>query len=446
MDEAKLHDFMGKLVGDMGGAAMMANVILGEELGLYRAMADGKPVTPEQLAERTGCNARLVREWLSGQAASGYIEHDQGRFRLPEEQAMALAQRGLAGLRRRRRGRSGQHVPGQGQAGQRDARRRCAVVGRSPSVPVLRHRALLPARLSRQPGQRMAAGARRRGGPARAGRQGRRHRLRPWRVDGDHGPGLSEVDASTASTSTAARSSRRASAPRKPASATGCSSPRRPRADFPGSDFDLVCFFDCLHDMGDPVGAARTRARGAEAGRHGAAGRALRQRRPRPEPQSGRPHVLRGVDLHLHAQLAVAGGRARARRAGRRAPAAAGLRRGGLLQLPPRDRDAVQPRARRRASSACTAGAPSICARCSATRPRTCRTAQPVATPMPTMRASAGNAAWRWCGAAAAAAPHWRHLSASARNAAVRPLARPPQHRRTTTLASGATPPSSSAT
>src|SRR4051812_24475173 len=91
MDEAKLNEFMGKLVGDMGGAAILANVILGEELGLYRAMADGEPVTPEQLAERTHCNARLVREWLNGQAASGYVEHDQGRFTLPEEQAMALA-------------------------------------------------------------------------------------------------------------------------------------------------------------------------------------------------------------------------------------------------------------------------------------------------------------------------------------------------------------------
>ena len=89
MNEAKLNEFMGKLVVDMGGAAIMANVILGEEkLGLYRAMADGNPVTPKQLAERTSCNARLVREWLSGQAASGYAEHDQGRFRLPEEQAV----------------------------------------------------------------------------------------------------------------------------------------------------------------------------------------------------------------------------------------------------------------------------------------------------------------------------------------------------------------------
>ena len=59
MNEAKLNEFMGKLVTDMGGAAMMASVILGEELGLYRAMADGDPITPEQLAERTRCNPRL---------------------------------------------------------------------------------------------------------------------------------------------------------------------------------------------------------------------------------------------------------------------------------------------------------------------------------------------------------------------------------------------------
>ena len=75
MDEARLNDFMGKLVGDMGGAAMLANVILGEELGLYRAMADSQPVTPEALADKTGCNTRLLREWLSAHAASGYMEH-----------------------------------------------------------------------------------------------------------------------------------------------------------------------------------------------------------------------------------------------------------------------------------------------------------------------------------------------------------------------------------
>ena len=91
MNEEKLHEFMGKLVGDMGGAAMMASVLVGEELGLYRAMAGGEPVAPEELAARTGCNTRLIREWLSAQAASGYVELEDGRFRLPPEQAMALA-------------------------------------------------------------------------------------------------------------------------------------------------------------------------------------------------------------------------------------------------------------------------------------------------------------------------------------------------------------------
>src|SRR5512146_1923062 len=91
MDEAKLNEFMGKLVNDMGGAAILASVILGEELGLYKAMADSKAVSADELAARTKCNPRLVREWLSAQAASGYVEHAEGKFRLPPEQAMALA-------------------------------------------------------------------------------------------------------------------------------------------------------------------------------------------------------------------------------------------------------------------------------------------------------------------------------------------------------------------
>ena len=61
MNEAKLQEFMGKLVVDMGGAAVMASVILGDELGLYRAMADGMPVTPEELAERTAA----MRGWCA---------------------------------------------------------------------------------------------------------------------------------------------------------------------------------------------------------------------------------------------------------------------------------------------------------------------------------------------------------------------------------------------
>ena len=62
MDESKLTEFMGRLVADMGGAAMVASIIVGEELGLYRAMADGQPVTPDELAATTECQPRLVLE------------------------------------------------------------------------------------------------------------------------------------------------------------------------------------------------------------------------------------------------------------------------------------------------------------------------------------------------------------------------------------------------
>lgn len=91
MNEAKLHEFLGKVVTDMGGAWMMATVLIGDELGLYRAMADGEPVTAAALAERCACHPRLVREWLDANAASGYLEAVNGEYRLPPEQAMALA-------------------------------------------------------------------------------------------------------------------------------------------------------------------------------------------------------------------------------------------------------------------------------------------------------------------------------------------------------------------
>ena len=70
---------------------MIATVILGEELGLYRAMANSEPITPDDLATKTGCNPRFVHEWLNAQAAAGYCEHAEGQFRLPPEQALALA-------------------------------------------------------------------------------------------------------------------------------------------------------------------------------------------------------------------------------------------------------------------------------------------------------------------------------------------------------------------
>src|SRR4051795_96223 len=94
IDEAKLEAFMGRFVGDMGAAATAPLVLIGDKLGLYRAMADGEPVTPAQLAATTGCRERYLREWLCQQAASGYVEYEaaDGTFRLPPEQALALAE------------------------------------------------------------------------------------------------------------------------------------------------------------------------------------------------------------------------------------------------------------------------------------------------------------------------------------------------------------------
>ena len=93
VDQGKLHEFLGKLLADLGGAYSVALVRMGERLGLYRAMKDGEPVSAAELAERTGLAERYVREWLAHQAASGYVSHDatSGRFTLPPEHAMCFA-------------------------------------------------------------------------------------------------------------------------------------------------------------------------------------------------------------------------------------------------------------------------------------------------------------------------------------------------------------------
>jgi SAM-dependent methyltransferase len=94
IDEGKLNEFMGRFVGDLGAALSAALVVIGDRLGLYRAMADGTPVTPDELAERTGTDPRYVREWLSNQAAGGYVTYRGGAFSLTPEQSLALAQEG----------------------------------------------------------------------------------------------------------------------------------------------------------------------------------------------------------------------------------------------------------------------------------------------------------------------------------------------------------------
>jgi hypothetical protein len=90
IDEAKLEAFMERFVGELGACATAPLVLIGDKLGLYKAMADSEPVTPAQLAERTSTNERYIREWLCQQAASDYLEYDasEGTFRLPPDQAL----------------------------------------------------------------------------------------------------------------------------------------------------------------------------------------------------------------------------------------------------------------------------------------------------------------------------------------------------------------------
>jgi SAM-dependent methyltransferase len=256
MNEAKLQEFMGKLVVDMGGAALMANVILGEELGLYRAMADGTPVTPEELAKRTGCNARLLREWLSAQAASGYVEHESGRFRLPPEQAMALADETspvyVAG---------GAVVLGSLYM---DKDKLVAAMRGNGALSWADHHPCLFSGTERffRPGYQANLVAN--WLPALEG-------VLPKLEEGAKvadigcGHGASTVILAKAFPKSTfhgfdfhAPSIEQA---RKRAAEAGverrASFAKASAQEFPGSDFDLVCFFDCLHDMGDPVGAAR---------------------------------------------------------------------------------------------------------------------------------------------------------------------------------------------
>jgi hypothetical protein len=75
-DPERLNAFLGKLVGDLGATASAALVLLGDRLGIYKAMADGKAVTPEELASKTKLNPRYLREWLSAQAEAGYVDYN----------------------------------------------------------------------------------------------------------------------------------------------------------------------------------------------------------------------------------------------------------------------------------------------------------------------------------------------------------------------------------
>src|SRR5437763_11016722 len=92
VDGAKLEQFVFRAVDEVGATLNAALVVMGDKLGLYRAMAGAGPLSSAELADRTGTAERYVREWLNAQAAGGYVEYDpdSGRYTLPPEQAVAL--------------------------------------------------------------------------------------------------------------------------------------------------------------------------------------------------------------------------------------------------------------------------------------------------------------------------------------------------------------------
>ena len=76
LNEQKLEGFVARILDDLGATMIAPLVRIGDELGLYNALAETGPVTPEELARRTGTVERLVREWLSAHAAAGYLDYD----------------------------------------------------------------------------------------------------------------------------------------------------------------------------------------------------------------------------------------------------------------------------------------------------------------------------------------------------------------------------------
>lgn len=93
VDEDRLMQFVFRAVDEVGATLNTALVVLGDKLGWYRALAEGGPLDPDELAERTGTRTPYVREWLHAQAAGGFLTYDaaSGRFTLPPEQAVALS-------------------------------------------------------------------------------------------------------------------------------------------------------------------------------------------------------------------------------------------------------------------------------------------------------------------------------------------------------------------
>jgi SAM-dependent methyltransferase len=256
IDETKLNEFLGRFVGDLGATMAAPLVLIGDRLGLYKGLADGGPQTPAELAELTGTDERYVREWLCAQAAGGYASYDEatGKFSLSEEQAFCLADRN-----------SPAYVPGGLQIALStafDIDKIAAAFQTGDGLGWHEHHHDLFEGTERffRPGyvgNLVSAWI-----PALEGVEAKLQAgARVADVGCGHGASTVLLAEAYPNSTFVGFDFHEPSidVARKRAAEAGVADRvtfEVARAqDYPGTDYDLVCFFDCLHDMADPVGA-----------------------------------------------------------------------------------------------------------------------------------------------------------------------------------------------
>lgn len=248
--------FMGQMVGHMTGGALCFAVWLGDELGLYGALTDTGPATADDIASKAGCNARLVREWLDGQVAGGLVSWDPARdqYELTPEAAMALADDSSPVFVARAMNAFGSMFIDMPKIA--DAFRGNGALSWGDHHPCLfsgtewffrtGYRAELPNWIAALDGvaDKLAAGATVAdiGCGHGASVVVLAHQYPQARITGFdfHAPSIDTARQRAAEAGVTEQTSFEV------ADAKG----------YAGT-FDLICFFDCLHDMGDPVGIAR---------------------------------------------------------------------------------------------------------------------------------------------------------------------------------------------
>ncbi|HEY3455862.1 MAG TPA: methyltransferase domain-containing protein [Bryobacteraceae bacterium] len=256
LDMDKLHAFVGQFVTDLGAAAHAGMVVIGEKLGLYKALA-GEPVTPAQLAAKTKTDERYVREWLASQAAGGYVTYDDktDTFSLNAEQAFTLANE-----------ESPAYLPGAFEL----------ALGSLAAVPRITESFRTGAGMGwHEHADGVFHGCEKFFRPSYAANlisswipalSGVKEKLERGARVADVGCGKG---ASTILMANAFPNSRffgfdyhdkSIEAARESASKKGLAGrvtfDISAAKNFPGKDYDFVAIFDCLHDMGDPIGAA----------------------------------------------------------------------------------------------------------------------------------------------------------------------------------------------